>query len=345
MSQPVLEVRGLTKAFGITSALRGRETGSILAVDGVNFSVGQGETLGLVGESGCGKSTIGRMVMGLLEPSAGQVLVNGQDIATLPSDALRRARHQLQIVFQDPFGSLNPRLPVGEIISEPLYIQGKATAAERRERAEYLLARVGLDPAHISRFPHEFSGGQRQRICIARALSAEPKFIVCDEAVSALDVSVQAQVINLLQDLQEEFGLSYLFIAHDLAVVRHISHRVAVMYLGQMMEIADRETLYRKPLHPYTQALIAAVPVAHPRLRRKRVRLGGEQSTALKPPPGCRFSRRCPFAQEVCRSEPPKLQEVEPGQSVACHMAQHAPGFDRSKLPDLVLGQSFDFTG
>lgn len=338
MSPPVLEVRGLTKSFGITSALRGREMGSVLAVDHVSFSVRQGETLGLVGESGCGKSTIGRMVMGLLEPTSGAVLVNGQDIAKLPAEALRRARHQLQIVFQDPFGSLNPRLPVGEIISEPLYIQGRASAAERRDRAEYLLARVGLDPQHITRFPHEFSGGQRQRICIARALSAEPKFVVCDEAVSALDVSVQAQVINLLQDLQEEFGLSYLFIAHDLAVVRHISHRVAVMYLGQLMEIADRDRLYSRPLHPYTQALIGAVPVSHPRLRRKRQRLGGEQTTALRPPPGCRFSRRCPFAQEICRQEPPQLLQAAPGQSVACHMVQGTPEFDQNKVPDLALG-------
>ncbi|MHC5652337.1 ABC transporter ATP-binding protein [Celeribacter sp.] len=323
MSQaPLLSVRNLSKHFTIRSPFRSTIIGTVQAVNRVSFDISEGETLGLVGESGCGKSTTGRLLLRLMEPDKGEVLFQGRDLLKLDAGELKAIRKSIQIVFQDPFSSLNPRMTVEDIVTEPLYVQGAMTRRAMRERAGMLLDRVGLNAAHITRYPHEFSGGQRQRIGIARALAADPRFIVCDEAVSALDVSVQAQVINLLQDLQEEFNLSYLFIAHDLSVVRHISDRVAVMYLGEVVEIAGKDALYASPRHPYTQALLAAIPVAHPRLRGNRARLGGEVSSALNPPPGCRFSQRCPFARDLCRSEPPALRELGERHQVACHFAE-----------------------
>ncbi|MCC5779054.1 ABC transporter ATP-binding protein [Nitratireductor kimnyeongensis] len=319
---PLLSVRDLSKYFTIRSPFRGTTVGTVQAVNRVSFDIGEGETLGLVGESGCGKSTTGRLLLRLIEPDRGEVLFEGRDLLKLDAGELKAIRKSIQIVFQDPFSSLNPRMTVEDIITEPLYVQGGMTRHDMRDRARMLLERVGLNAAHITRYPHEFSGGQRQRIGIARALAADPRFIVCDEAVSALDVSVQAQVINLLQDLQEEFNLSYLFIAHDLSVVRHISDRVAVMYLGEVVEIAGKDALYASPRHPYTKALLEAIPVAHPRLRGKRARLGGEVSSALNPPPGCRFSQRCPFAQDVCRREAPALRELGERHQVACHFAE-----------------------
>ncbi|MCO5071753.1 MAG: dipeptide ABC transporter ATP-binding protein [Rhizobiaceae bacterium] len=319
---PLLSVRDLSKHFTIRSPFRGTTIGTVQAVNRVSFDIGEGETLGLVGESGCGKSTTGRLLLRLIEPDKGQVLYEDRNLLQLDAVELKKIRKSIQIVFQDPFSSLNPRMTVEEIVNEPLYVQGGLSRKEMRERAQALLDKVGLNSAHITRFPHEFSGGQRQRIGIARALAGEPRFIVCDEAVSALDVSVQAQVINLLKDLQEEFNLSYLFIAHDLSVVRHISDRVAVMYLGEVVEIARKDALYTAPRHPYTQALLAAIPVAHPRLRGKRARLGGEVSSALNPPPGCRFSQRCPIARDICRQEAPELRDMGERHQVACHFAE-----------------------
>ena len=319
---PLLSVRDLSKHFTIRSPFRGTTIGTVQAVNRVSFDIGEGETLGLVGESGCGKSTTGRLLLRLIEPDKGQVLYEDRDLLQLDAVELKKIRKSIQIVFQDPFSSLNPRMTVEEIVTEPLYVQGGLSRKEMRERAQALLDKVGLNSAHITRFPHEFSGGQRQRIGIARALAGEPRFIVCDEAVSALDVSVQAQVINLLKDLQEEFNLSYLFIAHDLSVVRHISDRVAVMYLGEVVEIARKDALYTAPRHPYTQALLAAIPVARPRLRGKRARLGGEVSSALNPPPGCRFSQRCPIARDICRQEAPELRDMGERHQVACHFAE-----------------------
>jgi oligopeptide/dipeptide ABC transporter ATP-binding protein len=320
---PLLSVSGLSKHFPVRSGLIvSRETGRVRAVDDLDFTVASGETLGLVGESGCGKSTTGRLVLRLIEPTAGAVHFEGRNILDLSPSEMQALRRSMQIVFQDPFGALNPRMTVEDIVLEPLYIQGARPGPDLRREAKRLLDIVGLPPGHVSRYPHEFSGGQRQRIGIARAIAPRPKFIVCDEAVSALDVSVQAQIVNLLQDLQTEFKLSYLFIAHDLAVVKHISNRVAVMYLGRIVEIADKHHLYAAPRHPYTQALLAAIPVRHPRLRRPRQRLTGEIPTALDPPPGCRFHRRCPLAQEVCTRDVPPLRTIAPGQLVACHFAE-----------------------
>jgi oligopeptide/dipeptide ABC transporter ATP-binding protein len=324
---PLLEVRGLTKHFPIRAgAIVEREVARVRAVDDVSFTVARGETLGLVGESGCGKSTTGRLVLRLIEPTAGTILFDGEDVTGLEGAALRRLRRSMQIVFQDPYGALNPRMTVEEIVVEPLVVQGGTTRADMGREARRLMDLVGLPAAHVTRHPHEFSGGQRQRIGIARAIACRPRFVVCDEAVSALDVSVQAQIVNLLQDLQKELGLSYLFIAHDLAVVRHISDRVAVMYLGNLVEVADKRTLYTAPRHPYTQALLAAVPVAHPRLRRTRPRLTGEVPSPLDPPPGCRFHRRCPLAEDVCRTEVPALRDLAPGHAVACHFAERTGG-------------------
>jgi oligopeptide/dipeptide ABC transporter ATP-binding protein len=327
MTAPLLEVRDLTKHFPIRQgAIVEREVGRVRAVDDVGFTIAAGETLGLVGESGCGKSTTGRLVLRLIEPTAGSILFEGRDVTRLEGAALRQLRRAMQIVFQDPYGALNPRMTVEEIVVEPLVVQGGMRSADLAREARRLMDMVGLPAAHVSRHPHEFSGGQRQRIGIARAIASRPRFIVCDEAVSALDVSVQAQVVNLLQDLQRELGLSYLFIAHDLAVVRHISDRVAVMYLGNLVEVADKRTLYAAPRHPYTQALLAAVPVAHPRLRRTRPRLTGEVPSPLDPPPGCRFHRRCPLAGDVCRTEVPRLRELAPGHAVACHFVERTGG-------------------
>ncbi len=320
---PLLRVDNLSKHYIVREGLlRPREVGRVRAVDGVSFDIRPGETLGLVGESGCGKSTVGKLVLHLIEPSAGRVVFDGQEIAKLEPRALRAQRREMQIVFQDPNGSLDPRMRVEEIVLEPLRIQGQAYGPSLQRRAAELLEMVGLSPGHARRFPHEFSGGQRQRIGIARAIASHPKFIVCDEAVSALDVSVQAQIVNLLQDLQRDLGLSYLFIAHDLSVVKHISDRVAVMYLGRIVEIADKRPLYAQPLHPYTQALIAAIPVAHPRLRRTRMRLTGDVGSALAVPSGCRFHTRCPHAQPQCSAEEAALRPLGEGRLVACHFAE-----------------------
>jgi oligopeptide/dipeptide ABC transporter ATP-binding protein len=323
---PLLEVTNLTKHFPVTAGfLVTREIGRVRAVDDVSFHIGRGETLGLVGESGCGKSTTGRLVLRLIEPTSGAVRIDGRDVLSLDAQAMREMRKGMQIVFQDPYSSLNPRMTVEEIILEPLYVQGAKPGPDMTKRARKLLDTVGLSPNHVVRYPHEFSGGQRQRIGIARALAPQPRFIVCDEAVSALDVSVQAQIVNLLQDLQEEFKLSYLFIAHDLAVVKHISDRVAVMYLGKIVEQADKASLYATPRHPYTQALLSSIPVPNPKLRRPRVRLTGDVPSALAPPSGCRFNTRCPHATDICRQAEPPVVTPVPGHSVACHHADRIP--------------------
>ena len=324
--QPLLRVEHLTKHFPVTAGfLVPREVGRVRAVDDVSFRIDRGETLGLVGESGCGKSTTGRLVLRLIEPTSGAVEIDGRNVLTMTPAELREMRKGMQIVFQDPYSSLNPRMTVEEIILEPLYVQGAKPGPDMTRRARKLLEIVGLSPGHIVRYPHEFSGGQRQRIGIARALAPQPRFIVCDEAVSALDVSVQAQIVNLLQDLQEEFKLSYLFIAHDLGVVKHISDRVAVMYLGKIVEQADKHALYAAPRHPYTQALLSSIPVPNPKLRRPRVRLTGDVPSALSPPTGCRFHTRCPHVTEICKRDEPPMVMLESGHAVACHHVATIP--------------------
>jgi oligopeptide transport system ATP-binding protein len=324
--RPVLvRVQDLKKYFPIPgNVLAGRKPRLLKAVDGVSFDIRQGETLGLVGESGCGKSTTGRAILQLHRPSAGHVYLRGVDLTTLDGEQLRKLRPQMQMIFQDSYASLNPRHSVAKIVTEPLIINGRIKAKEIRARAAELLSLVGLDPAFASRYPHEFSGGQRQRIGIARALALGPNVVVCDEPISALDVSIQAQIINLLQDLQERLGLTYLFIAHDLSMVRHLSNRVAVMYLGKVMELAGRDELFHNPLHPYTQSLISAVPIPKPRLERQRrpILLQGELPTPANPPKGCVFSTRCPLAIKVCHDETPAYREVLPGHSVACHLVE-----------------------
>jgi oligopeptide/dipeptide ABC transporter ATP-binding protein len=319
---PVLDVRDLKKHFPIRKGLLRGIAGHVYAVDGVSFSIGPGETLGLVGESGCGKSTVARAVIRLIEPTSGEVRIMGRDILPLSRKEMREHRRQAQIIFQDPFSSLNPRMSAGEIVGEPLRVHGVGSKRERQQKVAALFDRVGLRPSQMNSLPHQFSGGQRQRIGIARALALGPRLIVGDEPVSALDVSIQAQVINLLMDLQEESGLSYLFIAHDLAVVEHISHRVAVMYLGRLVEHADKKTLFTRPLHPYTEALLSAVPVPNPRLKREKRVIQGDVPSPISPPPGCHFHTRCPYASEQCKVEVPRLQEVEPAHWVACHLRQ-----------------------
>lgn len=311
--KPIVEVINLIKYFPAA-----RSGSLVRAVDGISFEIRNGETLGLVGESGCGKSTLGRCIIRLQEPTSGDVYIDGRNIAGLSRSELRQARRQMQIIFQDPYASLNPRMNVLSIVSEPLRIHTRLSKAERRDRVAELLEKVGLDASYMTRYPHEFSGGQRQRIGIARALALNPKFIVCDEPVSALDVSVQAQVVNLLQDLQAEFGLTYLFISHGLAVVEHISDRVAVMYLGKIVEIAPAANLYAEPLHPYTIALLSAIPIPEPRSRRKRIILSGDVPTPINPPTGCRFRTRCPVAIAECSQHEPPLEEVRRGHFAAC---------------------------
>jgi oligopeptide transport system ATP-binding protein len=321
----LLEVRGLKMYFPVSrGVLFQRRRGWVRAVDDISFYIRRGETLGLVGESGCGKSTTGRAILQLYRPTAGQVLLAGQDLTRLKGSELRRMRRRMQMIFQDPYASLNPRMTVGSIIAEPLEIHNLARGKAKQERVQELLRMVGLNPYFANRYPHEFSGGQRQRIGIARALAVEPEFIVCDEPISALDVSIQAQIINLLEELQAQLGLTYLFIAHDLSVVRHISDRVAVMYVGKLVEVADRNELYERPLHPYTRALLSAVPVPDPRVekRRQRLLLPGDPPSPVNPPPACRFHPRCPFAQQICREVEPSLDEVRPGHWVACHFWQ-----------------------
>ena len=317
---PVLEVRDLVKHYSVGGSFFGRGRKQLRAVDGVSFSIGQGETLGLVGESGCGKSTVGKAVLRLVEPTSGHVSLEGEEITGIGSAALLDRRKRMQVIFQDPYSSLNPRMTAGEIVQEPLINFGIGSRAEQRDRVALLFARVGLRPDQRANYPHEFSGGQRQRLGIARALALGPSVIIGDEPVSALDVSVQAQVINLMMDLQQEFGLSYLFVAHDLGVVEHISHRVAVMYLGKIVEIAARAALFETPRHPYTEALLAAVPVSHPRARRARTVLTGDVPSPINPPPGCRFHTRCPIAVARCRQEEPPLVVDASGHGVACHL-------------------------
>jgi len=321
--EPLVQVRQLKKYFPVMrgGVLR-RRVGDIKAVDGVSFDIYRGETLGLVGETGCGKTTVGRTILRLYEPTAGQVLFNGVDLMSLQGAELRRTRRGMQMIFQDPYASLNPRMTVGAIVAEPLEAHRAARGRQKRERVQELLRMVGLNPQFVNRYPHEFSGGQRQRVGIARALALNPDLVVCDEPISSLDVSIQAQVVNLLEALQEQLGLTYLFIAHDLSMVRHISDRMAVMYLGQIVELADRNEIYLNPLHPYTRALMSAVPVPDPDVeaQRQQIILEGDIPSPAHPPAGCNFSTRCPAARDVCSRDEPKMVEVVPGHWVACHL-------------------------
>ena len=316
----LLVVKNLKKYFPVKGGILSRTTGQVRAVDDVSFVLERGETLGLVGESGCGKTTVGRSILRLIEPTAGQITFKGQNLLELEREELRKIRASLQIIFQDPFSSLDPRMNVGQIIAEPIRNHLKISRAEIRDRVAYLMERVGLHPEQIRRYPHEFSGGQRQRIGIARALALNPLAIICDEPVSALDVSIQAQVINLLAQLQEEMNLSYLFIAHDLSVVEHISNRVAVMYLGRIVELATDRALYQNPLHPYSQALLSAVPIPDPEIQRQKILLQGDVPSPMNPPTGCRFHTRCPEATAECSRQEPLLQDVGDGHWVACHL-------------------------
>ncbi|MCB9419259.1 MAG: ATP-binding cassette domain-containing protein [Ardenticatenaceae bacterium] len=333
--ETLLQIVNLKKHFPIVGGLLGRTAGVVKAVDGISFDIQRGETLGMVGESGCGKSTAGRAILHLHKPTGGQVFFEGNDLTQMNAEALRALRPKMQMIFQDPYATLNPRHSVKKIVGEPLIIHGlmKKGSPQLKERVAELLELVGMDPAYMRRFPHEFSGGQRQRIGIARALSLNPDFIVCDEPISALDVSIQAQVVNLMQDLQEKLGVAYLFIAHDLSMVKHISHRIVVMYLGKVMELAERNDLFDNPLHPYTQSLNSAVPVPNPKVERKRKRfiLEGDPPSPANPPSGCVFHTRCPLTVEECIKVTPDFQEIYPGHFVACHLANQKGG---SKIPE-----------
>jgi oligopeptide transport system ATP-binding protein len=322
-SEVLLHVQDLKMHFPIYKGLLRRQVGAVHAVDGISFDVHRGETLGLVGESGCGKSTTGRAILQLYTPTSGEVDFEGVDLIKLKGEELRHTRRRMQMIFQDPYASLNPRMSIGEIVGEPLIVHNIASGREVDDRVAHLLELVKLNPSFSTRYPHEFSGGQRQRVGIARALALQPSFIVCDEPISALDVSIQSQVVNLLQELQEQFNLTYLFIAHDLSMVRHISDRVAVMYLGVMVELADSNALYTNPLHPYSQALLSAVPIPDPVLevKRQRVLLEGDVPSPVNPPSGCRFRTRCPIAESLCAEKRPEFRELKPGHFVACHFA------------------------
>ena len=327
--EPVLSIRDLKKHFPIKTGVLGRVTGHVKAVDGVTFDIFSGETFGLVGESGCGKSTTGQVILRLLRPTAGSIRYNGEDVLSADADRMRVLRKEMQIVFQDPYSALNPRMTVGSAIREILKVHGIAIGAQAQQRVGEVLSLCGLQPYHADRYPHEFSGGQRQRVVIARALALDPRFIVADEPISALDVSIQSQIINLLEDLQQELKLTYLFVSHDLSVVRHIADRVGVMYLGRLVEVADKREFYRSPLHPYSQSLLAAVPVSDPSQRRERMILSGDVPSPANPPSGCPFHPRCPVAMDVCREVVPRLLPTETGHQVACHRV-HDPEQSRA---------------
>ncbi|TVQ27780.1 MAG: dipeptide ABC transporter ATP-binding protein [Spirochaetaceae bacterium] len=336
--QPLLRVKELRQHFPVRGGVLGRIQNVVKAVDGITFDVYPGETLSIVGESGCGKSTTGRSVLRLQEPTSGEVYFDGDNLLELPRSALRHRRRDMQIIFQDPYSSFNPRQTISQLLNEAMSIQNVVPKQRRRERVVELLEMVGLKAEHVDRYPHEFSGGQRQRIAIARALSVEPKLIVCDEAVSSLDVSVQAQVINLLKKLQRELGLTYIFVAHDLGVVRHISDRIIVMYLGQIAEIGDTRTIFRNPQHPYTRALLSSIPIPDPKQRSRPVPLVGDVPSPINPPAGCPFHTRCPFAMERCAAEKPAQHLLSDAQSVACHLVENGP-VDYETLPMTVRGE------
>ncbi|WP_275420380.1 ABC transporter ATP-binding protein [Fervidibacillus halotolerans] len=319
-SQPLLQVNDLRKEFPIKGGVFGREIGTVQAVNGISFTVNKGETFSLVGESGCGKSTTGKLLLRLHEPTGGEVLFEGENIYTFSKEKMRKTRRDMQMVFQDPFASLNPRHTIEKILTEPLIVHGIGTKEERKEKVEHILDVVGMRKEHKKRYPHQFSGGQRQRIGIARALMTNPKLIVADEPVSALDVSIQSQVLNLMKDLQQEFELTYIFISHDLGVVRYISDRIGVMYLGHMVELSDSEELYREPLHPYTKTLLSAVPIADPTVKRERIEIKGDLPSPSNPPSGCVFHTRCNACMDICKVEKPKMKQFRPGHYVACHL-------------------------